>query len=66
MRDDRHPTDKPAATAILTRGFPTGAVPGTRTFTADQAREYGLIDHILGSVDDVRPKVQHLPIGLSA
>jgi ATP-dependent Clp protease protease subunit len=37
-----------------------------RWFTAEEAREYGLIDHILGSVDDVRPMVQNLPIGLSA
>jgi len=37
-----------------------------RWFTAEEAREYGLIDHILGSVDDVRPTVQHLPMGLSA
>ena len=29
---------QPAATAILTRGVPTVAVSGTRTFTADQAR----------------------------
>jgi ATP-dependent Clp protease protease subunit len=37
-----------------------------RWFTAEEAREYGLIDHILGSVDDVRHMVQNLPIGLSA
>ena len=37
-----------------------------RWFTAEEAREYGLIDHILGSVDDVRPMVQRLPMGLSA
>jgi ATP-dependent Clp protease protease subunit len=28
-----------------------------RWFTAEQAREYGIIDHILESVDDVRPAV---------
>ncbi len=37
-----------------------------RWFSAEEAREYGLIDHILGSVDDVRPTVQRLPMGLSA
>jgi ATP-dependent Clp protease protease subunit len=28
-----------------------------RWFTAEQARDYGIIDHILESVDDVRPAV---------
>ena len=37
-----------------------------RWFTPEEAREYGLIDHILGTLDDVRPMVQRLPMGLSA
>jgi len=30
---------QPAATAILTRGFPVAALPGTRTLTGEEARE---------------------------
>jgi ATP-dependent Clp protease protease subunit len=37
-----------------------------RWFTADEALGYGLIDHILDSVDDVRPAVARHPMGLSA
>ncbi|NMO52771.1 ATP-dependent Clp protease proteolytic subunit [Actinoplanes sp. TBRC 11911] len=37
-----------------------------RWFTAEEAREYGLIDHILDSVDDVRPAMARQPMGLSA
>jgi len=37
-----------------------------RWFTAQEALDYGLIDHILDSVDDVRPAVAHRPVGLSA
>jgi ATP-dependent Clp protease protease subunit len=37
-----------------------------RWFTADEAREYGLIDHILDSVDDVRPAMTREPMGLGA
>ena len=37
-----------------------------RWFTAQEALDYGLIDHILDSVDDVRPAVTHRPVGLSA
>src|SRR4051794_24002910 len=37
-----------------------------RWFTADEARAYGLIDHILDSVDDVRPEMARQPMGLSA
>jgi ATP-dependent Clp protease protease subunit len=37
-----------------------------RWFTAEQAREYGLIDHILDRVDDVRPGLTREPMGLSA
>lgn len=28
-----------------------------RWFTAEQARDYGMVDHILERVDDVRPAV---------
>ncbi|MFC7279594.1 ClpP family protease [Paractinoplanes rhizophilus] len=35
-----------------------------RWFTATEAREYGLIDHILDSVDDVRPAMTREPMGL--
>ena len=37
-----------------------------RWFTADEALAYGLIDHILDSVDDVRPAMARQPMGLSA
>lgn len=37
-----------------------------RWFTAPEALEYGLIDHILDSVDDVRPAMARQPMGLSA
>jgi ATP-dependent Clp protease, protease subunit len=37
-----------------------------RWFTAQDALAYGLIDHILDSVDDVRPSVSRQPMGLSA
>jgi len=37
-----------------------------RWFTAPEALEYGLIDHILDSVDDVRPALARQPMGLSA
>jgi ATP-dependent Clp protease protease subunit len=35
-----------------------------RWFTAEQARAYGLIDHILDRVDDVRPSVSRQRVGL--
>ncbi|MCY1136952.1 ATP-dependent Clp protease proteolytic subunit [Actinoplanes sp. Pm04-4] len=37
-----------------------------RWFTAEEALAYGLIDHILDSVDDVRPAMTRQPMGLSA
>ncbi len=37
-----------------------------RWFTAEEALKYGLIDHILDSVDDVRPALTRQPMGLSA
>lgn len=37
-----------------------------RWFTAEEAMAYGLIDHILDSVDDVRPALARQPMGLSA
>jgi len=37
-----------------------------RWFTADEARDYGLIDHILDRVDDVRPGLTREPMGLGA
>ncbi|MCM4082652.1 ClpP family protease [Paractinoplanes hotanensis] len=37
-----------------------------RWFTAGEALAYGLIDHILDSVDDVRPEMARQPMGLSA
>ncbi|XVV09768.1 ClpP family protease [Actinoplanes sp. CA-131856] len=37
-----------------------------RWFTAQEALDYGLIDHILDSVDDVRPALARQPMGLSA
>jgi ATP-dependent Clp protease protease subunit len=37
-----------------------------RWFTAPEALDYGLIDHVLDSVDDVRPEMARQPMGLSA
>jgi ATP-dependent Clp protease protease subunit len=37
-----------------------------RWFTADEAREYGLIDHILDRVDDVRPALSRRTVGVGA
>ena len=37
-----------------------------RWFTAEEALAYGLIDHILDSVDDVRPAIAQRPVGMSA
>jgi ATP-dependent Clp protease protease subunit len=37
-----------------------------RWFTAEEALAYGLIDHILDSVDDVRPAIAQRPLGLGA
>nr|WP_296073572.1 ATP-dependent Clp protease proteolytic subunit [uncultured Actinoplanes sp.] len=37
-----------------------------RWFTAEEAQAYGLIDHILEKVDDVRPEMTRQPMGLSA
>ncbi len=36
-----------------------------RWFTAEEALQYGLIDHILEHLDDVRPAVTRQPMGLS-
>jgi ATP-dependent Clp protease protease subunit len=35
-----------------------------RWFTAEEARSYGMIDHILEHVDDVRPAAGSLPVGV--
>jgi ATP-dependent Clp protease protease subunit len=35
-----------------------------RWFTPAEAREYGLIDHVLDRVDDVRPAVARRPVGV--
>ncbi|GAA0584526.1 ATP-dependent Clp protease proteolytic subunit [Paractinoplanes ferrugineus] len=37
-----------------------------RWFTAPEAQEYGLIDHVLDRVDDVRPTMTRQPMGLTA
>jgi ATP-dependent Clp protease protease subunit len=37
-----------------------------RWFTAEEALAYGLIDHVLDSVDDVRPAMDRQPMGLMA
>jgi ATP-dependent Clp protease protease subunit len=37
-----------------------------RWFNAEEAREYGLIDHILDRVDDVRPAVARRVVGVGA
>jgi ATP-dependent Clp protease protease subunit len=37
-----------------------------RWFTAEEARAYGLIDHVLDRVDDVRPSVDRRMVGLTA
>jgi ATP-dependent Clp protease, protease subunit len=35
-----------------------------RWFSAEEAREYGMIDHILEHVDDVRPAAGAMPVGV--
>ncbi|NGO79106.1 ATP-dependent Clp protease proteolytic subunit [Streptomyces sp. YC504] len=35
-----------------------------RWFTAEQAKEYGMVDHVLASLDDVRPKSTKPRMGL--
>jgi ATP-dependent Clp protease protease subunit len=35
-----------------------------RWFSAEEARDYGIVDHILESVDDIRPGVFHRAAGL--
>jgi ATP-dependent Clp protease, protease subunit len=35
-----------------------------RWFSASEAKEYGLIDHVLDRVDDVRPAVARRPVGV--
>ncbi|OZE83790.1 ATP-dependent Clp protease proteolytic subunit [Rhodococcus sp. 15-649-1-2] len=35
-----------------------------RWFTAEQARDYGLIDHIVTTLDDIRPSAPHHKVGL--
>jgi ATP-dependent Clp protease protease subunit len=51
-------------------GQPVGTVEvdsrRDRWFTAEEALAYGLIDHVLESLDDVRPSVSRQPMGLSA
>ena len=37
-----------------------------RWFTAAEAVDYGLIDHVLDSVDDVRPAMSRQPMGMTA
>jgi ATP-dependent Clp protease protease subunit len=37
-----------------------------RWFTAEEARAYGLIDHILDRVEDVRPTLSRRPVGVGA
>jgi ATP-dependent Clp protease, protease subunit len=37
-----------------------------RWFTAEEARQYGLVDHILDRVDDVRPSIARRTVGLGA
>jgi ATP-dependent Clp protease protease subunit len=37
-----------------------------RWFSAEEAQAYGLIDHILDRVDDVRPAIARTAVGLSA
>ncbi len=35
-----------------------------RWFDADEAREYGFVDHVVGSLDDVRPMIAARRVGL--
>jgi ATP-dependent Clp protease protease subunit len=37
-----------------------------RWFTAEEARAYGLIDHVLDKVDDVRPSIVRQSVGVGA
>ena len=35
-----------------------------RWFDAEEARDYGFVDHVVGSLDDVRPMIAARRIGL--
>ena len=37
-----------------------------RWFTAEEARDYGIVDHVVERVDDVRPMASRRPVGMSA
>ena len=49
-------------------GQPVGTVDRDsgrdRWFTATEARDYGMVDHVVAQVDDVRPAVSRQPVGL--
>lgn len=36
-----------------------------RWFDADAAREYGFVDHVVSSLDDISPAMRHRPVGLT-
>ena len=37
-----------------------------RWFTAEEARDYGIVDHVVERVDDVRPALSRRPVGMTA
>jgi ATP-dependent Clp protease, protease subunit len=37
-----------------------------RWFDAVGAREYGFVDHVVSSLDDIRPLLRHRPVGVTA
>ncbi len=36
-----------------------------RWFDADEARDYGFVDHVVSSLDEIRPSLRHASIGLA-
>ena len=36
-----------------------------RWFDAEAARAYGFVDHVVSSLDDIRPAMRHRPVGLT-
>jgi ATP-dependent Clp protease protease subunit len=64
--------EKVGATLIRLISEHTGQSPETveldsrrdRWFSAEEARDYGLIDHILDRVDDVRPAISRHTVGV--
>jgi ATP-dependent Clp protease protease subunit len=37
-----------------------------RWFDADEALDYGFVDHVVASLDEIRPALRNRPIGVTA